>query len=329
MHQTQLNINGSTVERVPTYKYLGVNIAEDMKWDQHISSVVKKSRQRLYHLRKLRQFNISVELRRTFYCSTVESVLSGCLTVWYGNATERDKKALRRVVRCAERITGTTLLYPEELYKKSCVRRAQQIMADIHHPHHDLFQWLPSGRRLRSLKVCWLEAGCSCWWWLFFVSQFGLSLTPDWINTGTCGRRPIKRSTRNEAEEMARRALWEKKLMQVNIHNLEESMGLHTYTQGINHLSDLTKEELQQMYAPLKLPKDFQMKPTPLNASVKDVPDTVDWRDAGLVTKVKDQPRRCGTGPDQVCGKNPQGVGFLQEQFPGDQTSTWCYRMNT
>ncbi|KAK7944336.1 hypothetical protein WMY93_000064 [Mugilogobius chulae] len=141
MHQTQLNINGSTVERVPTYKYLGVNIAEDMKWDQHISSVVKKSRQRLYHLRKLRQFNISVELRRTFYCSTVESVLSGCLTVWYGNATERDKKALRRVVRCAERITGTTLLYPEELYKKSCVRRAQQIMADIHHPHHDLFQW--------------------------------------------------------------------------------------------------------------------------------------------------------------------------------------------
>ncbi|KAK7922311.1 hypothetical protein WMY93_009213 [Mugilogobius chulae] len=31
---------------------------------------------------------------------------------WYGNATERDKKALRRVVRCAEHITGRTLLYP-------------------------------------------------------------------------------------------------------------------------------------------------------------------------------------------------------------------------
>ncbi|KAK7881961.1 hypothetical protein WMY93_028135 [Mugilogobius chulae] len=80
MHQTQLNINGSTVERVPTYKYLGVNIAEDMKWDQHISSVVKKSRQRLYHLRKLRQFNISVELRRTFYCST--HFISGLNLPW-------------------------------------------------------------------------------------------------------------------------------------------------------------------------------------------------------------------------------------------------------
>ncbi|KAK7882139.1 hypothetical protein WMY93_028313 [Mugilogobius chulae] len=40
-HQTQLNIKGATVERVPTYKYLGDNIAEDMKWDQHISSVVR------------------------------------------------------------------------------------------------------------------------------------------------------------------------------------------------------------------------------------------------------------------------------------------------
>ncbi|KAK7880624.1 hypothetical protein WMY93_032734 [Mugilogobius chulae] len=107
-------------------------------------------------------------------------------------------------------------------------------------------------------------------------------------------KKTYQKKYQDEAEEMARRALWEKKLMQVNIHNLEESMGLNTYTQGINHLSDLTKEELQQMHAPLKLPKDFQMKPTPLNASVKDVPDTVDWRDAGLVTKVKDQ-GSCGS----------------------------------
>ncbi|KAK7886938.1 hypothetical protein WMY93_026559 [Mugilogobius chulae] len=107
-------------------------------------------------------------------------------------------------------------------------------------------------------------------------------------------KKTYQKTYQDEAEEMARRALWEKKLMQVNIHNLEESLGLHTYTQGINHLSDLTKEELQQMYAPLKLPKDFQMKPTPLNVTVKDVPDTVDWRKAGLVTEVKDQ-GSCGS----------------------------------
>uniref|UniRef100_A0A3B3ZAU3 Cathepsin S n=1 Tax=Periophthalmus magnuspinnatus TaxID=409849 RepID=A0A3B3ZAU3_9GOBI len=95
-------------------------------------------------------------------------------------------------------------------------------------------------------------------------------------------------------EEMGRRALWEKNLMQINIHNLEASMGLHTYTLGINHLSDLTKEEMLKIYAPLKLPKNFKMTPTPLQETNEDVPDTVDWRESGLVTSVKNQ-GSCGS----------------------------------
>ncbi|XP_072316113.1 cathepsin S-like [Eucyclogobius newberryi] len=98
-----------------------------------------------------------------------------------------------------------------------------------------------------------------------------------------------QKTYQNEVEEMGRRALWEKNLMQINIHNLEASLGLHTYTMGINHLSDLTKEELLRIYAPLKLLKDFKMIPTPLQAPKEEVPDSVDWRKSGLVTKVKDQ----------------------------------------
>uniref|UniRef100_A0A8C6WH95 Cathepsin propeptide inhibitor domain-containing protein n=1 Tax=Neogobius melanostomus TaxID=47308 RepID=A0A8C6WH95_9GOBI len=43
----------------------------------------------------------------------------------------------------------------------------------------------------------------------------------------------------NEVEELGRRALWEKNLNQINHHNLEASLGLHTYTLAVNHLSDL------------------------------------------------------------------------------------------
>ncbi len=50
---TPLMISGIPVERVSCFKYLGVNISEDLTWTTH--SQGKKARQRLYHLRQLIQ----------------------------------------------------------------------------------------------------------------------------------------------------------------------------------------------------------------------------------------------------------------------------------
>ncbi len=43
-------ISGTPVERVSSFKYLGVNISEDLTWTAHIQTQIKKARQRLYHL---------------------------------------------------------------------------------------------------------------------------------------------------------------------------------------------------------------------------------------------------------------------------------------
>lgn len=79
-HYTPLKIYGAPVERVSCFKYLGVNISDDLTWSLHISTMVKKARQRLYHLRRLKKFKISNELQRTFYSATIESVISGNIT---------------------------------------------------------------------------------------------------------------------------------------------------------------------------------------------------------------------------------------------------------
>ncbi len=42
-----LMISGTPVERVSSFKYLGVNISEDLTWTAHIQTQVKKARQRL------------------------------------------------------------------------------------------------------------------------------------------------------------------------------------------------------------------------------------------------------------------------------------------
>ncbi len=45
-----LMISGTPVERVSSFKYLGVNISEDLTWTTHIQSQVNQTRPRLYHL---------------------------------------------------------------------------------------------------------------------------------------------------------------------------------------------------------------------------------------------------------------------------------------
>ncbi len=76
---TPLMISGTPVERVSSFKYLGVNISEDLTWTTHIQTQVKKARQRLYHLRQLRKFKVSPAILKTFYSGAIESVLTAKL----------------------------------------------------------------------------------------------------------------------------------------------------------------------------------------------------------------------------------------------------------
>ncbi len=70
-----LMISGTPVERVSSFKYLGVNISEDLTWTAHIQTQIKKARQRLYYLRQLRKFRVSPEILKAFYSGAIESVL--------------------------------------------------------------------------------------------------------------------------------------------------------------------------------------------------------------------------------------------------------------
>ncbi len=76
-----------------------------------------------------------------------------CISVWYGNSSNQDCKALQRVVRLAERISGSTLPSLQDIYLKRCKSRAAKIIKDSNHPGNHLFRLLPSGKRFRSMMA--------------------------------------------------------------------------------------------------------------------------------------------------------------------------------
>ncbi len=55
-------IMNSTVTTVESFRFLGTTMSQDLNWDIHINSIVKKAQQRLYFLRQLRKFNLPQEL---------------------------------------------------------------------------------------------------------------------------------------------------------------------------------------------------------------------------------------------------------------------------
>ena len=63
------------VERVDTYKYLGVVFDRKLNWKENINSVLKKVNSRMYCMGKLRSFGVNSDMLVTFYNAVICSLI--------------------------------------------------------------------------------------------------------------------------------------------------------------------------------------------------------------------------------------------------------------
>ena len=78
-------IEGNPVEVVDHAKLLGVILSDDLTWNMHVDSIVKKAAKRVYMLYQLKRAGISQSDLVTVYLSVVRPVLEYACPVWHTN----------------------------------------------------------------------------------------------------------------------------------------------------------------------------------------------------------------------------------------------------
>ncbi|KAK0146750.1 RNA-directed DNA polymerase from mobile element jockey [Merluccius polli] len=149
-------VNDKTIERVSSYKYLGIEIDDKLKFEICTTSKVNKLQQRMFFLRKLNYFQVDCTILELFYKTVLQSVLSFGLVCVFGNMRKGNQDKLQRLLKTASKIIGCSQTSVTQLWADLVVDKAERILRDPTHPLYRKFQLSNRGSsRLlqRSIKT--------------------------------------------------------------------------------------------------------------------------------------------------------------------------------
>jgi len=104
-------------EHVTTFKLLGVHVASDLKWTQHIDAITSKAALRLHFLKQLKRSGAGSDDLLYFYVTVTRSVLEYACSVWHSSLYAAQTKALESLQRRAMRV-----IFQDNDYTMSLIR---------------------------------------------------------------------------------------------------------------------------------------------------------------------------------------------------------------
>jgi hypothetical protein len=125
------------IVRVTAAKLLGVHLSSDLKFTDHVSSILSVCNQRLYLLSQLKRQGLGVTSRDAIFQAIVVSRIMYALPVFYGYLSENDTKRILSVFAKARR--WQLILFPKDFETMAATVEYslfRQSLAECHCLHH-------------------------------------------------------------------------------------------------------------------------------------------------------------------------------------------------
>lgn len=146
-HHSLITIEGAAVVVVNCFRFLVVQLSSGLTWSHNTASITSKAQQCLYFLSHLRKFGVGSPLVN-LYRATRESLLTACITVWYGTRPIRQMVPL---YSDSDHQVQGQFLPPGCLHPEQTLSNNTQLETTVFHCH---VVYVSKGCLLHVVKGC-------------------------------------------------------------------------------------------------------------------------------------------------------------------------------
>jgi hypothetical protein len=146
---SNIRINNSTLERVVTFKLLGVHLSSDMSWSVHIDYIVSKAAKRFFVICQLVRSGVDKTDIVLVYCAIIRSVLEYACQVWHCGLTKTQACEVENVQSRCLKIIYPALSYADALSVTGLERlddrrerMVHELFNEVKRPGHALNKFL-------------------------------------------------------------------------------------------------------------------------------------------------------------------------------------------
>ena len=148
-----INIGDTIIERVTKFMLLGVTVQDDLKWNAHVSTIVKASK-RIYFVRACRKANLPSNIGLTTYCTKIRPLLEYAAPIRGGRPCYLKEDIERVQKRCLDIIgVSSNIIEPLESRRdKITCKEYNNIRDSKNHPYRFVCDMVNHKYNLRTVS---------------------------------------------------------------------------------------------------------------------------------------------------------------------------------